>query len=1153
MRLENHQVGSSNFLYKQRRSFELLEPRLVLAAVAGELPINRLDIATVPQPLKVPTAIATGAHGGQAESVGDVAAALGSGDVIAYGSMATPRERPALNDQRTTFVADNGQLLRGPFTSTEWTPAVPYAEIAAMRELGFNAVHLYAEVFNPQYVSGVQGPGNEPGYAAAEIDKIVAATRELGLYLVMTIGNGANNGNHNYDYAVDFWDFYAPRYASETHVLYEIHNEPLAWGPSYLTGTTPANTMDMQIAAYNIIRSHAPDTPVLLFSYAVLSGTGGANGALTDIRYFNEQVFGTPHVAWTNEAVAFHGYGGWRGTSEAVEILIDAGYPAFMTEYGGDNWGGREHGIGQELTHEMERLGISWLTFQHIPPTGVAPSVANPSSYRDLVELAGISWNPDFGTWPVPRQPYGNDGQPRHTTGLSGTLRIEAEDFDIGGPGITYADTNSQNLGGQYRPSEGVDIESTADTGGGYNIGWTNTGEWLEYTIWVQEPGFYSLRLRHAGIAPASVQIDSYGRDITGTWDLPNTGGYQTWATASRQVFLDFGLQRLRLNITGGAPNVNWIELAPVTSGLLPNGTYRIANRNSGLLAQADTSANTLQQHPESGTNVQRWNLVHRGAGQYSIASAASSSRYWDRNGETVGLNFWGYDGAADRRFILRPEDNGYFSILVVDVGQSVDVQNASLSAGADIQQHQYVAGPHQQWAILTLAAPLFPTQLQAEWGTNESVVGDYNSDGVVDAADFTVWRDNQGSATIPGTGADGNGDGLVDQQDYDVWRSQFGNESPRARVEVTWAPVAGAASYTIRRATTAGGPYTVVASGVVGTQFSDPAPATIDYYYVVSAVGPGGEGLPSAEARAKAERFFVETAGIVSMEAENGTLGSRWNVAASPSASGGEYIEVDPAFNHTGFSPPGTTAEFVSAYNFEVTTGGNYRFWFRMLSNSAEDDSFFWRINQGAWNVENNRSGVGAWFSTDNAQVNALPAGINQLQVVYRENGTRLDKFVIQLDTLPAPTGIGPAETTSPGGAASLQMLPAGDSSLAATASSGWIVAADSGELLANLALDRDSRNSFIFATTSAVRHFAPRRPEQLAAQRVYSRDWAWSEFSDTAIHDRHSIVGAESLAPRSPDSSVAMSPIGESAWLDELAVNLAKASNLANASRVR
>jgi len=48
-----------------------------------------------------------------------------------------------------------------------------------------------------------------------EIDKIVERTRELGLYLVITIGNGANNGNHNAQWARDFWKFYAPRYAKE--------------------------------------------------------------------------------------------------------------------------------------------------------------------------------------------------------------------------------------------------------------------------------------------------------------------------------------------------------------------------------------------------------------------------------------------------------------------------------------------------------------------------------------------------------------------------------------------------------------------------------------------------------------------------------------------------------------------------------------------------------------------------------------------------------------------------------------------------------------------------------------------------------------------------------------------------------------------------
>src|SRR6185295_19327146 len=167
-----------------------------------------------------------------------------------------------------------------------------------------NALHLYAEVFAPSYPTN-----GTPGYAASRVDQIVAATRTNGLYLVMTIGNGANNGNHNLAYATNFWKFYAQRYANETHVLFETHNEPMAWGPSYLTGTTPAGTMNLETAAYRTIRQYAPDTPVLLFTYAVFNGSGGANAALTDVRAFNTNIFGTGTVTWTNEAVAFHGYG----------------------------------------------------------------------------------------------------------------------------------------------------------------------------------------------------------------------------------------------------------------------------------------------------------------------------------------------------------------------------------------------------------------------------------------------------------------------------------------------------------------------------------------------------------------------------------------------------------------------------------------------------------------------------------------------------------------------------------------------------------------------------------------------------------------------------------------------------------------------------
>jgi predicted outer membrane repeat protein len=57
---------------------------------------------------------------------------------------------------------------------------------------------------------------------------------------------------------------------------------------------------------------------------------------------------------------------------------------------------------------------------------------------------------------------------------------------------------------------------------------------------------------------------------------------------------------------------------------------------------------------------------------------------------------------------------------------------------------------------------------------------GDYNFNGIVDAADYSVWRDTLGSTTD--LRADSSGptvgtpNGIVDQADYDFWKSHFGN-----------------------------------------------------------------------------------------------------------------------------------------------------------------------------------------------------------------------------------------------------------------------------------------------------------------------------------------------------------------------------------------
>jgi fibronectin-binding autotransporter adhesin len=54
------------------------------------------------------------------------------------------------------------------------------------------------------------------------------------------------------------------------------------------------------------------------------------------------------------------------------------------------------------------------------------------------------------------------------------------------------------------------------------------------------------------------------------------------------------------------------------------------------------------------------------------------------------------------------------------------------------------------------------------------NVAGDYNSNGIVDAADYVVWRKTLGQ-TGAGLAADGNANNQIDQGDFDIWRAHLG------------------------------------------------------------------------------------------------------------------------------------------------------------------------------------------------------------------------------------------------------------------------------------------------------------------------------------------------------------------------------------------
>ncbi len=176
---------------------------------------------------------------------------------------------------------------------------------------------------------------------------------------------------------------------------------------------------------------------------------------------------------------------------------------------------------------------------------------------------SGSSTTPTFVPPSVTPNP-GQDGQPWNGTPASLPGKVEAENYNTGGEGIAYHDNDTNNQGGQYRTSEGVDVETTSDTGGGYNVGWTNAGEWMKYTVNVTTAGAYNLDFRVASPNTGSVfHLEVDGTNVTGTMTVPNTGGWQTFQTVTKTgVSLSAGQHVLRFYEESGGFNLNWLNLS---------------------------------------------------------------------------------------------------------------------------------------------------------------------------------------------------------------------------------------------------------------------------------------------------------------------------------------------------------------------------------------------------------------------------------------------------------------------------------------------------------------------------------------------------------------------------------------------------------------
>lgn len=611
--------------------------------------------------------------------------------VLDAGAHAQQRGRPVVDASLgyRVVLTDSGTLLRG--VSLAWDGGDPFGSLPKriptadqLRRLatdfGLNTVHLYLEG------NSSQNP-NPAGSNLLDADAFVDATAEAGLYLLITIGcNGENGSIHDLEFAKEFWSIYAARYRDQTHVVFEAHNEPALYTPNQWT----IADWNAQLELYQTIRSHAPDTLVLLGSFMGFAGDPS----------FGANYLAANGVSWKNAGLAHHGYESKAGIENAIAIMQSSpDFPALLnTEF----WPGDTEGQGYNSMYESRLNG--WMQFQWL-----GADDDDLDLFRSKITAAGTIWTPDDPTarWPAVGTPslpapgawiglYQREagrfvrvgpgaGGPlrvdrvdfsggsaedsfrvdsigprtfrlRTTTGsyvrsdgetdvldASGTFanattfewiqvpngdvviraidagghllrwnastqrilpdaddgrdaasrfaivttagevpdpivgdpffgvpheipgRIEAEDFDLGGAGVSYNDEDASNNGGRYRPLEGVDIERTTDEGGGYNVGWIGPGEWIDYTVEVR--GTFPLELTfEARVASPSdggrFGVTFGGVDPLGAIDVPRTGSYQVWTTVSRPVVLQPGPQVMRFFNRGTTSfNLNRFDL----------------------------------------------------------------------------------------------------------------------------------------------------------------------------------------------------------------------------------------------------------------------------------------------------------------------------------------------------------------------------------------------------------------------------------------------------------------------------------------------------------------------------------------------------------------------------------------------------------------
>ena len=426
-----------------------------------------------------------------------------------------------------------------------------------------------------------------------------------------------------------------------------------------------------------------------------------------------------------------------------------------------------------------------------------------------------------------------------------------------------------------FKSIDGIDWNAATGstlnfTGQGFLRFGTGSSAAVRDRVSVLKAGTYRLETRYSNADGDRSNIHLYvnGVDVA-TPVFVNTGSYSSWSSVEQDIVLNAGENTIEFKAAGTGSNVYFdnIVIVPTASG---DGS--IIQENESGFAGVDGTVQTLF-------------TGYTGDGYADTDNAAGNGIDW-------ALDF---DSSITKSFTFRYASSANLTAELLVNGTNVASDILFPSTGS-LSNWDYVT-------VYTAVEPgVSGVRLQGV-----SIAGLPNID-YMEVVGGTPWV----SGTVP-------------------FRPQGLTASAvsTSQIDLEWLVAPGADSYTVKRASSSGGPYITLASNVEGHSYSDTGLAELaTYYYVISAVNATGESADSAEVGAMTQTTSPPAAptglGAVASSYNQmslswtGSVGADHYIVKRAVSSGGPYMTVGVGIAETSFLDSGLFAD--TAYYYVVS-----------------------------------------------------------------------------------------------------------------------------------------------------------------------------------------------------------------------------------------